>query len=76
MVEGVQLCCSVDAQVGARVRRRRWLVGVTLGQLSEAVGISMIELRNYENGAEQIDDKLLLRIADALNVKPDFFRGG
>lgn len=68
--------CTLELQAGARVRRRRWHLGTSLSQLSAAVGVSMVELRAYENGEEKIDGALLDRIARALNVNPDFLRDG
>lgn len=49
----------VDLHVGQRVRRRRWLVGMTQQQLAEKVGIKFQQIQKYETGTNRISSSRL-----------------
>ncbi|SDY64077.1 Transcriptional regulator, contains XRE-family HTH domain [Jannaschia faecimaris] len=66
----------VDVHVGARVRHRRWLVGMTQQQLAEAVGIKFQQIQKYETGTNRVSASRLWEISEALDVPVDYFFQG
>jgi transcriptional regulator with XRE-family HTH domain len=45
-------------------------------ELSKLVGVDPTHLAAYEAGAQRINASLLLRIANVLDVRPDYFFHG
>ncbi len=66
----------VDIHVGQRVRRRRWMLGMTQQQLGEAVGIKFQQIQKYETGMNRVSASRLYDIATALDVPVSFFFEG
>ncbi len=66
----------VDVHVGQRVRRRRWMVGMTQQQLAERVGIKFQQIQKYETGMNRVSASRLWDIAEALEVPVSFFFDG
>lgn len=66
----------VDVHVGKRIRRRRWLAGVTQQHLAEQVGIKFQQIQKYETGANRVSASRLWDIADALDVPVAYFFDG
>ena len=58
-----RLSRRVDDHVGARIRLRRTLMGMTQEQLAEALGISYQQVQKYETGANRVSAGRLSRIA-------------
>ncbi len=67
---------SIDAHVGQRVRQRRWMLGMTQQQLGDMIGITISQIRNYENGANRIGASRMWNVAAALKVPAAFFFEG
>ncbi len=44
----------IDVHVGARLRQRRTLLGMTQTNLSDAIGVSFQQMQKYERGANRI----------------------
>ena len=66
----------VDVWIGSRVRIRRTSLGVSRQEFSKRLGVDRRDLAAFENGAERIKANILFRIAELLDVRPDyFFRG-
>jgi len=66
----------VDAWIGSRVRSKRTSRGMSQQEFSKLVGIDQNDLAAFEGGVERIKANLLFRIAESLDVRPDyFFRG-
>ncbi len=63
----------IDIHVGARVRLRRVLLGLSQVQVSQAVGLAYQQVQKYEKGTNRISASLLHRIAQALDVPVSFF---
>ena len=63
----------VDVHVGQRIRRRRWMVGMTQQQLGEAVGIKFQQIQKYETGMNRVSASRLYEISKALEVPVAFF---
>jgi len=63
----------IDVHVGQRIRRRRWMVGITQQQLGRAVGIKFQQIQKYETGMNRTSASRLYEIAAALDVPVSFF---
>ena len=46
----------IDGYVGARLRQRRTLLGMTQTTLGEAIGLTFQQVHKYENGANRISE--------------------
>jgi len=66
----------VDKHVGARVRMRRMLVGMSQEKLGEALGLTFQQVQKYEKGSNRIGASRLQQISTVLNVPVDFFFEG
>ena len=66
----------VDVHVGQRIRRRRWMLGMTQQQLGDAVGIKFQQIQKYETGMNRVSASRLYDIATALDVPVSFFFEG
>ncbi|WBQ13097.1 helix-turn-helix domain-containing protein [Hyphomonadaceae bacterium BL14] len=64
---------EVRKSVGARIRRRRTILGWTLADLAEPVGCRYQQIQKYETGANEIGVVRLLQIAEALDVDVQYF---
>lgn len=59
--------------IGARIRRRRKLLGLTLSAVAERVGCKMQQVQKYETGANEIGAVRLYQLAEALDVNVQYF---
>ncbi|KUL95043.1 Cro/Cl family transcriptional regulator [Bosea sp. WAO] len=66
----------IDRHVGARVRMRRMLAGVSQEKLGEALGLTFQQVQKYEKGANRISASRLQQIAQMLEVPVSFFFEG
>jgi transcriptional regulator with XRE-family HTH domain len=66
----------IDRHVGARVRMRRLLVGMSQEKLGEALGITFQQIQKYEKGANRIGASRLQHTAKILGVPVEFFFDG
>ncbi len=66
----------VDVHVGQRVRQRRWMVGMTLQQLGDRVGIKRQQIQKYETGTCPISASRMWDIAAAMTGPVSFFFEG
>jgi transcriptional regulator with XRE-family HTH domain len=64
---------DVDARVGAKVRLRRVVLGLTLEELGSRVGLSAQQIQKYEAGVSRIPATRLYEIAQALDVPISWF---
>jgi transcriptional regulator with XRE-family HTH domain len=64
---------EIDLHVGVRIQTRREQLGVSLGELARAVGISARTLRAHEAGAARLIPAELGAIATALAVGISYF---
>ena len=62
----------IDIHVGARLRLRRTLLGLSQEKLGEAVGITFQQLQKYERGANRISASRLYHLALVLDVPVGF----
>ncbi len=63
----------IDIHVGARVRLRRNLLGLTLQTLAKAVGVAYQQLQKYEWGVNRIGASRLFYLSHVLDVPVSFF---
>nr|WP_322096769.1 helix-turn-helix domain-containing protein [Paramagnetospirillum marisnigri] len=63
----------VDVHVGARVRLRRTLMGLSQEKLGEAIGLTFQQVQKYERGANRIGASRLFDLARVLDVPVSFF---
>ncbi len=63
----------VDVHVGARVRLRRTLLGMSQEKLGEAIGLTFQQVQKYERGANRIGSSRLYDLSRVLDVPIGFF---
>jgi len=63
----------VDIHVGARVRLRRTLLGMSQEKLGEAIGLTFQQVQKYERGANRIGSSRLYDLSRVLDVPVSFF---
>ncbi len=63
----------IDVHVGARVRQRRVLLGMTQTNLSDAIGVSYQQMQKYERGMNRIGASRLFDLSRVLDVSIQFF---
>ncbi|MGF1659759.1 MAG: helix-turn-helix domain-containing protein [Rubrimonas sp.] len=66
----------VDLHVGARLRYRRMLIGMSQEALGDALGLTFQQVQKYEKGQNRIGASRLHRIAVTLRVPVGFFFEG
>jgi transcriptional regulator with XRE-family HTH domain len=65
-----------DVHVGARIRVRRTLLGMSQERLGELIGISFQELQKYERGTCRVNGRQLYELSRALNAPVTYFVDG
>lgn len=65
-----------DRYVGARVRSRRIMLGMSQEYLGDALGVAFQQVQKYEKGANRISASRLQQIAHILKVPITFFFEG
>jgi transcriptional regulator with XRE-family HTH domain len=63
----------VDVHVGARVRLRRTLLGMSQEKLGEAIGLTFQQVQKYERGANRIGASRLWDLSRVLDVPMGYF---
>ncbi len=63
----------VDIHVGARVRLRRMLSGMTQTGLGDAIGLTFQQVQKYENGMNRISASRLFELSRVLDVPIEYF---
>ncbi|MCF6196906.1 MAG: helix-turn-helix domain-containing protein [Emcibacter sp.] len=63
----------VDIHVGARLRLRRTLLGLTQDQLGKALNLTFQQVQKYERGANRIGSSRLYKLSQILDVPVSFF---
>jgi transcriptional regulator with XRE-family HTH domain len=66
----------VDKHVGARVRMRRMMLGMSQEKLGDALGLTFQQVQKYEKGANRIGASRLQQISHILQVTVSFFFEG
>jgi transcriptional regulator with XRE-family HTH domain len=67
---------DVDRHIGARIRARRIMLGLTQHQLAERIGVTYQQAHKYEKGINRVSAGRLYSIAQALRVEVSYFFEG
>ncbi len=70
---GTGVASPVDVHVGARLRVRRTLLGMSQTTLGEAIGLSFQQVQKYERGANRISASRLYDLSRLLDVPIQYF---
>ena len=62
-----------DVHVGARLRLRRNMMGLSQEKLGEAIGLTFQQVQKYERGANRIGASRLYELGRVLDVPVQFF---
>lgn len=65
-----------DKHVGARVRMRRMMLGMSQDKLGNCLGLTFQQVQKYEKGTNRIGASRLQQIATILQVPESFFFEG
>ena len=67
---------ATDMHVGARVRMRRLMLGMTQEKLGDALGLTFQQVQKYEKGANRIGAGRLQQLSAILQAPVAFFFDG
>jgi transcriptional regulator with XRE-family HTH domain len=67
---------DVDRYVGARIRERRIMLGLTQQQMADLIGVTYQQAHKYEKGINRVAAGRLYRTAQALGVEVGYFYEG
>ena len=70
---GTGIPSPVDVHVGARLRVRRTLLGMSQTTLGEAIGVTFQQMQKYEKGTNRISASRLYDLARVLDVPIEYF---
>lgn len=60
----------IDVEVGARIRQRRKLLGMSQTGLAEKIGVTFQQVQKYEKGSNRVGSSRLHQIAGVLGIEP------
>src|SRR6478735_4589650 len=63
----------IDIRVGARLRLRRNMLGLSQEKLGEAIGLTFQQVQKYERGANRVGSSRLFDLARVLEVPIAYF---
>ena len=63
----------VDVHVGARMRQRRSLLGMSQDAVGKAVGVTFQQIQKYERGSNRMGSSRLFEFAKVLDVPVSYF---
>jgi transcriptional regulator with XRE-family HTH domain len=67
---------DIDRHVGARMRERRIMLGLTLQQMAELIGVTFQQAHKYEMGVNRVGSRRLYQIAQASDTDGGYFFEG
>jgi len=67
---------DIDRHVGARIRERRIMLGLTQQQLADLIGVTYQQAHKYERGINRVSAGRLFEIAQVLAVPVNYFFDG
>ncbi len=70
---GTGIPSPVDVHVGARLRVRRTLLGMSQTTLGDAIDLTFQQVQKYENGANRISASRLFDLSRLFDVPVQFF---
>lgn len=75
-MKSVRAATDVDAHVGARIRLRRMLIGMSQEKLGDSLGVTFQQIQKYERGANRISASKLYEVSRVLGVQVQHFYDG
>jgi transcriptional regulator with XRE-family HTH domain len=63
----------IDVHVGARIRVRRTLLGLSQEKLGEMIGLTFQQVQKYERGSNRVGASRLFDLARVLDVPMSYF---
>ncbi len=73
MIDNKKKPNPIDVHVGARIRLRRNMLGMSQERLGESLGITFQQIQKYEKGTNRVGASRLQAIARILSVPVAFF---
>src|SRR6516164_7259829 len=67
---------DIDRHVGARIRERRIMLGLTQQQLADLIGVTYQQAHKYERGINRVSAGRLFEVARVLSVPVSYFFEG
>jgi transcriptional regulator with XRE-family HTH domain len=67
---------DVDRYVGARIRERRIMLGLTQQQLADLIGVTYQQAHKYERGINRVSAGRLFEVSRVLSVPVNYFFDG
>ena len=67
---------AINRLIGARLRHRRRLLGLTQGAVGRGCGVSFQQIQKYENAVVSISAGMLWKLTQALNVDMSYIFEG
>ncbi len=67
---------DIDRYVGARIRERRIMMGLTQQQLADLIGVTYQQAHKYERGINRVSACRLFEVAQVLSVPVNYFFDG
>src|SRR5438094_10519743 len=67
---------DIDRHVGARIRERRIMLGLTQQQLADLIGVTYQQAHKYERGINRVSAGRLFEVAQVLSVPIGYFFDG
>jgi transcriptional regulator with XRE-family HTH domain len=67
---------NVDQYVGARIRERRIMLGLTQQQLADLIGVTYQQAHKYERGINRVSAGRLFEVGQVLSVPVGYFFDG
>jgi len=67
---------DIDRYVGARIRERRIMLGLTQQQLADLIGVTYQQAHKYERGINRVSAGRLFEVAHVLSVPVSYFFDG
>jgi transcriptional regulator with XRE-family HTH domain len=66
----------IDRHVGARIRHKRMMLGISQESLGDALGVTFQQVQKYEKGMNRVGASRLQAIANFLEVPVSYFFDG
>jgi transcriptional regulator with XRE-family HTH domain len=67
---------DIDRYVGARIRERRIMLGLTQQQLADLIGVTYQQAHKYERGINRVSAGRMFEVAQVLSVPVNYFFDG
>ena len=74
--ERARSAAAIDEHIGARIRERRFMIGLSQQQLGEMLGVSYQQMHKYEGGINRVTAGRLYEIARIFDVPITYFYEG